>query len=247
MVLDTSHSHEEPIPPLDVPKHVAIIMDGNGRWAQRKGMPRLVGHRAGTERIRRVLSALEHHGVGYVTIYAFSTENWGRPQGEVYGLLGLLEEVIGEEVPKLHQQNVRILHLGTLERLPTALVSSIQRAVALTAGNTGLTLSVGFDYGGRAEIVEAVRRIMEEGIRPEEVTEEVIRHRLYLPEVPDPDLIIRTAGEQRLSNFLIWQAAYSEMYYTPICWPDFDEAEVEMALEAYRQRERRFGKLLSEA
>ena len=246
MALKTSGAQQQDARRADVPHHVAIIMDGNGRWAARHGMPRLEGHRIGTERIRRVLSAFWDRGVRYVTLYAFSTENWGRPSHEVSGLLELLESVIHQEVPKLHQENVRILHMGTLLRLHPSLVDAIEQALVLTANNTGITLCVGFDYGGRAEIVEAVRRILEKNIPPEEVTEETLRRHLCLPGVPDPDLIIRTAGEQRLSNFLIWQAAYSEMYYTSTYWPDFDEAEVEKALEAYRRRQRRFGKLLSE-
>ena len=247
MALETIQPRQQPASRTEGPRHVAIIMDGNGRWARRLGMPRLLGHKAGTERIRRVLHTLGQNGTRYVTIYAFSTENWGRPSREVIGLLELLERVIHDEVPKLHAENVRILHLGSLKRLPHHLTEAIERALELTKNNTGLTMCVGFDYGGRAEIVEAVRRIVELGVRPEEVTEEMVRSHLCLPNVPDPDLIIRTAGEQRLSNFMLWQAAYSEMYYTSTFWPDFDEAEVEKALDWYRHRQRRFGKLLSEA
>ena len=228
------------------PEHVAIIMDGNGRWARNHGLARVEGHRAGTERIREVITSLADRDVRYVTIYAFSTENWGRPKWEINGLFKVMRAVLRTEIPKLHEQNVRILHLGNLGRLPKSLSRSIESAVELTSGNTGLTLSVCFDYGGRAEITEAVRDLMEKGIKAQDVTEEVIRKHLFLPEIPDPDLIIRTAGEQRLSNFLIWQSAYSEMYYTPIYWPDFSEVEVEKALEAYRKRERRFGKLKNE-
>ena len=247
MALVTVQASQEAAPQVEAPRHVAIIMDGNGRWAKQQGMPRLSGHKAGTQRIHRVLRALGGHGVRYVTIYAFSTENWGRPNREVAGLLELLERMIREEVPKLHAQNVRILHLGSLKRLPKHLVQAIEQALELTKDNTGLTICVGFDYGGRAEIVEAVRRIVAQGVDPEGVTEETIRRHLCLPDVPDPELIIRTAGEQRLSNFLLWQAAYSEMYYTATFWPDFDEAEVEKALDWYSHRERRFGKLLPEA
>ena len=229
------------------PQHVAIIMDGNGRWARRQGLPRLFGHKVGTRQVRQVLDTLGRRGVPYVTIYAFSTENWDRPHDEVHGLLELLERVIQEQVPRLHKKNVRILHLGDLRRLPGRLVESVERALELTRHNTGLTICVGFNYGGRAEIVEAVRQIVAQGVRPEEVTEEMVRSHLFLPDVPDPDLIIRTAGEQRLSNFMLWQAAYSEMYYTDTFWPDFGRAEVEKALEWYQQRQRRFGKLASEA
>ncbi len=223
--------------------HVAIIMDGNGRWAQQQGKARLDGHRAGTENIRRTLSTLDQHGVRYVTLFAFSTENWGRPDAEVNGLLELLSGVLQEEVLALHELNVRIRHLGVLERLPSQLAQAISEAVKLTKNNTGLNLCVAFDYGGRAEIVDAVRKIVETGVSPDGVTEEAVRLHLYLPDVPDPDLIIRTAGEQRLSNFLIWQAAYSEYYQTSVFWPDFDDAEVLRALEEYGQRKRRFGKL----
>lgn len=230
-----------------VPQHVAIIMDGNGRWARDRGMPRLAGHKAGTENLRRILSALHTGGVQFVTIYAFSTENWRRPHDEVSGLLELLQAVIGNEVDELHSNNIRIRHLGVLDRIPTDLANAVQHAVTLTKNNTGLTLCVAFDYGGRAEIVEAVRRIVASGIDPYLVSESLLRSNLYLPDVPDPDLIIRTAGEQRLSNFLIWQAAYSEYYHTSVYWPDFDVVEVERALEEYRLRRRRFGALPEES
>lgn len=226
-----------------VPRHVALIMDGNGRWAERQGRPRLEGHQAGTENIRRVIASFQDAGVRYLTLYAFSTENWGRPAPEVEGLLRILHEVIGEEAATLHRRGVRIRHLGSLERLPGALAEAIRSAVALTAQNTGLQLCVAFDYGGRAELVDAVRAIVASGIAPEAVTEETVRAHLYLPDVPDPDLIIRTAGEQRISNFLIWQAAYAEYYQTSVCWPDFDTAEVGRALDAYSARKRRFGRL----
>jgi undecaprenyl diphosphate synthase len=231
------------VTPLSVPTHVAIIMDGNGRWAEQQGMPRLAGHRAGTENLRRILTSLQENGVRYVTLYAFSTENWGRPNDEVSGLLELLRGVIDEEVAALHEQSVRIRHLGALDRLPERLATSICDAVELTKDNTGLNLCVAFDYGGRAEIVDAIRNIVSSGYPPEEITEETIREHLYIPDVPDPDLIIRTAGEQRLSNFLIWQAAYSEYYQTPVFWPDFDDTEVVRALDEYARRKRRFGRL----
>ena len=225
------------------PNHVAIIMDGNGRWAQRQGLPRLAGHRAGTENVRRVLEAFGRAGVRYVTLFAFSTENWGRPEGEVSGLLELLASVIDDQVRDLHASNIRIRHLGTPDHLPGGLADAVREAVERTRDNTGLTLCVAFDYGGRQEIVEAVRRVMGAGLPAEDVDEDSLRSFLYLPDVPDPDLVIRTGGEQRLSNFLIWQAAYSEYYQTPALWPDFDDAEVERALEEYRRRQRRFGVL----
>ena len=246
MTLEAELPHEIAAKPA-IPTHVAIIMDGNGRWAERQGKPRLAGHQAGTENIRHTLTALHRSGVDYVTLYAFSTENWGRPDDEVNGLLEILHAVINEEVDALHAQNVRIRHLGVLGRLPRYLADSICQAVELTENNTGLNLIVAFDYGGRAEIVDAVREIVAAGTSPDEITEEAIAARLYLPDVPDPDLIIRTAGEQRLSNFLIWQAAYSEYYQTPVYWPDFGDAEVERALEEYSRRKRKFGRLPAEA
>ncbi len=228
------------------PRHVAIIMDGNGRWANERGLPRLAGHRAGADNLQRVLQTLDSFGVGYVTLYAFSTENWNRPTSEVTGLLELMQSVIGECVDDLHRRNVRIRHLGELDNIPTRLADATREAVERTTGNTGLNLCVAFDYGGRTEMVRAVQRIVAAGVEALAVTEEVIRENLYLPDVPDPDLIIRTAGEQRLSNFLIWQAAYSEYYQTPAYWPDFDDVEVERALNEYKRRRRRFGALPKE-
>ena len=226
-----------------VPNHVAIIMDGNGRWAQRQGKPRLAGHRAGTDNVRRVLEAFGRAGVRYVTLFAFSTENWGRPEDEVSGLLELLASIIDDQVRDLHASNIRIRHLGSQDHLPAGLADAVREAVERTRDNTGLTLCVAFDYGGRQEIVEAVRHAMEAGVTPEDVDEESLRSFFYLPDVPDPDLVIRTGGEQRLSNFLIWQTAYSEFYETPALWPDFDDAEVKRALAEYRRRQRRFGVL----
>jgi undecaprenyl diphosphate synthase len=228
-----------------IPQHVAIIMDGNGRWAEREGLPRLVGHRAGTENVRRTLQAVDRIGIRYLTIFAFSTENWGRPDDEVRGLMELLHSVIIEEARALHAHNVRIRHLGVTERLPGELSKSIGQAVKLTEGNTGLNLCVAFDYGGRAEIVDAVRVLIASGTAPEDITEAAISASLYLPDVPEPDLIIRTAGEQRTSNFLIWQAAYAEFYSTEVCWPDFNDDEVAKAVAEYGRRKRSFGRLPS--
>ncbi len=225
------------------PGHVAIIMDGNGRWAARHGMPRLAGHRAGTENVRRVLEAFDRAGVRYVTLFAFSTENWARPTDEVSGLLEILESIMEDQVRDLHASNIRIRHLGTQDHLPGGLADAVREGVERTRNNTGLTLCVAFDYGGRTEIVEAVRRVVEAGLPAEEIDEDSFRSFFYLPDVPDPDLVIRTGGEQRLSNFLIWQTAYAEYYQTPAFWPDFDDAEVERALEEYRRRQRRFGAL----
>jgi undecaprenyl diphosphate synthase len=238
-----AESTASPARDSSIPRHVAIIMDGNGRWAERQGFPRLAGHRAGTENIRRVLKAANEAGVEYLTLYAFSTENWGRPDDEVSGIIEILGSVIGEEVVALHKQNVRIRHLGILTRLPVELATAISQAVEVTKGNTGLGLCIGFDYGGRAEIVDAVRRLIEAGTPLDQIDEAAISANLYLTDVPEPDLIVRTAGEQRISNFLIWQGAYSEYYSTDICWPDFDAAEVQRAVDEYGQRKRRFGRL----
>ncbi|MBI2909451.1 MAG: di-trans,poly-cis-decaprenylcistransferase [Chloroflexi bacterium] len=226
-----------------IPNHVAIVMDGNGRWAKQRGLPRLAGHRAGTENVRRIIETFDRYGVKYLTLYAFSTENWGRPREEVMGLMGILERVIGKETRDLHRKGVRIRHLGRLDGLSRTLQESVRKAVELTRDNTRMTLSVAFNYGGRAEIVDGVRRIVAEGIPPEKVDEALVSDHLYTAGLPDPDLIIRTAGEMRLSNFLIWQAAYSEYYSTPTLWPDFNDKEVETALLAYSQRQRRFGGL----
>ncbi len=226
-----------------LPRHVAIIMDGNGRWAQLRGLPRLAGHRAGVQNIRRVVEACAKHGIGTLTLYAFSTENWGRPPAEVHGLLGLLEEALDRETAHLHANGVRVRHLGELDSLPESLVHGIQRALALTADNRRMTLNVAFNYGGRAEIVRAVRKLVAAGVPPEQIDEETFTRYLDTAGQPDPDLIIRTAGEMRVSNFLIWQSAYAEYYSTPVFWPDFDEEELLKALAAFSQRKRRFGRL----
>ncbi len=229
-------------PPLKrVPVHVGIIMDGNGRWAQARGLPRLAGHRAGTENLRRVLRATVEFGIRILTIYAFSTENWGRPEEEVRGLMDIMERMIDRELPELHKEGVQIRHIGRLDRVPERLKKKIREALDLTKDNDRLILNVAFNYGGRAEIVDAVRRIIQDGVPAEAVDEELISSYLYTAGLPDPDLIIRTSGEQRVSNFLIWQGAYAEYYITPTYWPDFDKDELYKALVAFNQRERRFG------
>lgn len=227
------------------PRHVAVIMDGNGRWAQSRGWSRSEGHRAGTQNLRRVIAAFSQAGVEYLTLYAFSTENWIRPDDEVKFLLEILREVLVSEAQSLHEQNVRIQHLGRLDRLTPELRDAIREAVELTKNNTGLTLNGAFDYGGRAEILDAVRDMLADGVTPDALTEDLFGRYLYTDGMPDPDLVIRTAGEMRLSNFLIWQSAYAEYYTTPVFWPDFDEAEVEKALEAFGRRLRRFGTVAS--
>ena len=229
-----------------LPNHVAIIMDGNGRWAAKRGLPRLVGHRAGTDNVRRVVEGFDRYQVKYLTLYAFSTENWRRPGIEVSGLLRILAGMIDRETKVLHEKNVRLSHLGKLDDLPPQLQGKVHKALELTGNNTGMTLSIAFDYGGRAEILDAVRRIIKDRVPSEDITESLFSSYLYTADVPEPDLIIRTGGEMRVSNFLIWQAAYSEFYSTPTLWPDFGEKEIEKALVAYSRRERRFGGLKAE-
>ncbi len=226
-----------------VPYHVGIIMDGNGRWAQARGLPRLAGHRAGTENIRRILRGAKELGIQILTIYAFSTENWSRPPDEVQGLMNILGQFIQREVKDLHANDVRILHSGRLEGINPKLQQQIQSALLLTCNNQTITLNVALNYGGRAEIVDAVRHIIRDGHTADAVTEELISQYLYTGGLPDPDLIIRTGGEWRLSNFLIWQAAYAEYYATPTYWPDFNEDDLAAALEVYSHRDRRFGKV----
>ena len=229
-----------------IPIHVAIIMDGNGRWAQQQGLPRLAGHRAGVGNIRPVLESLSEYGVKYVTVYAFSTENWYRPIEEVEGLMSILQESIYKETQALHERDVRILHLGRMDRLSQSLQDAVNYSQELTRANKGVTLSVAFDYGGRSEILEAVKQIVCEGIPPEQLDETLFGRYLYTAHLPDPDLIIRTGGELRLSNFLLWQSAYSEYYTTPTLWPDLGEADVDRAMDAFSHRQRRFGSLQPE-
>jgi undecaprenyl diphosphate synthase len=229
------------LPVERLPRHVAIIMDGNGRWAISRGLPRLAGHKAGTENLRRVIRASVEFGIKYLTIYAFSTENWGRPPEEVQGLLHILEDVIDRELGELQKEGVQLKHIGRLERLAPMLQEKVLAAVEMTKNNDKLVLSVAFNYGGRDEIVQAIQRMMKDGIQPEKVTDGLVSQYLYTAGVPDPDLIIRTSGELRVSNFLIWQGAYAELYSTPTYWPDFDKEEYRRALETYSQRERRYG------
>jgi len=236
---------ETPSPSDRIPRHVAIIMDGNGRWAQARGLPRLAGHQAGTENLRRVLQAASDSGVQVLTVYAFSTENWARPEDEVKGLMSLLVQYVRRELDSLHRNNVKIRHCGRMGEISPDIVREITRAVERTKDNTGIILNVAFNYGGRAEILDAVRRLMTDGVSAAEITEPLFGKYLYTGDLPEPDLIIRTAGEMRLSNFLIWQAAYAEYYSTPVYWPDFDENELQKALAEYARRERKFGRVPS--
>jgi len=226
-----------------LPVHVAIVPDGNGRWAEKRGLPRLAGHRAGVKKMRALIEYLNDWQIKYVTLYGFSTENWGRPEKEVHGLFRILEEKIGKDVPKLHKKGIKVRHLGRLQELPEWLQKSIKNAEELTRNNTGMTLNLAFNYGGHVEIVDAVRRIVAAGIPPEKIDEKLFSSYLYTAGLPDVDLLIRTGDELRLSNFLIWQTAYSEYYFTQVLWPDFSKEDIDKALLVYSLRERRFGAL----
>ena len=236
-LLGEPHVDEE----RETPRHVAVIMDGNGRWAQRRGLPRLAGHEAGTENIRRITYAAGELGVRYLTLWAFSTENWKRPKDEVDGILRILATAIESETEELHRNGAQLRHIGSLDGLPPDLQQSIQDATALTRDNDRIVLTLAFNYGGRAEIIAAVREIIRAGIPAEAVDDVCISRHLYTRDLPDPDLIIRTSGEFRTSNFFLWQAAYAEYYFTPVLWPDFGPDDLMQAIADYRQRDRRFG------
>jgi undecaprenyl diphosphate synthase len=227
--------------PEKIPTHIGIIMDGNGRWALSRGLPRLAGHRAGTENLRRVIDACIDFGIKYLTIYAFSTENWGRPAEEVQGLMSIFESVIDRELQELADIGVQIRHIGRLDRLKPAFRDKVLHAIELTRLNDRLVLNIAFNYGGRDEIVCAIQRMIEDGVKSEEVDAELVSKYMFTAGVPDPDLIIRTSGELRASNFLIWQGAYSEWYFPDTYWPDFDRQELLKALHEYSHRERRYG------
>lgn len=227
------------------PTHVAIIMDGSGRWAESRGFSRQKGHRSGVGTIRPVLRSFASYGVKYLTLFAFSTENWERPPDEVRSLMELLGKSLCDETRPLHEEGVRIRHLGRIDELASELRTAIEDSVELTKNNTLMTLSVAFNYGGRTELVDAVRGIVSAGLEPNQITEDVVESYLYTQGIPDPDLVIRTGGEMRLSNFLLWQTSYSEYYSTPTLWPDFDESHVDEALGAYQKRQRRYGRTVS--
>lgn len=226
-----------------VPHHVAIIMDGNGRWATKRRLPRLAGHHAGVGALRRIVECCADEGVKILSVYAFSTENWGRPRDEVDGLMRIFWETIRSDLQKLHRNGVRLQHLGRLEELAPDIQKAIKYSVELTRNNGGVILNVCFNYGGRAELVDAIRRMIVDSVPPQAINEELVSNYLYTRGLPDPDLIIRTASEMRLSNFLIWQSAYSEYYATHTFWPDFGREDFIQALEVYSQRQRRFGRL----
>lgn len=230
----------------NIPTHVAIIMDGNGRWARQRGLSRSEGHRAGTENLRLVVDTFIEYQVKYLTLYAFSTENWGRPKLEVKGLMRIMDHVVRRETKTFHEQGVRLYHIGRLDRLSARLQEEVRYAMELTRENDKLFLSLAFDYGGRDEILQAVRRIVEEGIPPDLINEGLFSQYLYTAGLPEPDLIIRTGKETRISNFFLWQSAYSELHFTPVLWPDFGRKDIEEALLDYGTKERRFGKLHKE-
>ncbi|NQS92608.1 MAG: isoprenyl transferase [Chloroflexi bacterium] len=224
-----------------VPSHVAIIMDGNGRWATEKGLPRVSGHRAGTENLREVIESAVEFGIQYLTIYAFSTENWGRPSDEIQGLMRIFRTMLDRELNNLNENGVQLRHLGCLDRIDDLLKEKVKEAIELTKDNQTLILNIAFNYGGRNEILKAVKNIITDGHKADEVDEELFSNYLYTANCPDPDLIIRTSGEFRISNFLIWQGAYSEWIFTPTYWPDFGKEDLHEALTVFNQRERRYG------
>ena len=239
-------STHRPIDRDRLPRHVAIIMDGNGRWAQSKKQPRLFGHRAGAESVREVVEISREIGIEYLTLYAFSSENWGRPDQEVTGLMSILKKYLETELPRMQKNNVRLMSIGDRQRLPAEVREELERGIRETAGNTTLTLNLALSYGSRDEIIRAVRKIgtfcAQGVISPEQISDQSITENLDTSLLPDPDLLIRTGGEARLSNFLLWQLSYAELYFTEIMWPDFRKEAFLQALAEYQSRERRFGR-----
>jgi undecaprenyl diphosphate synthase len=235
MIMITHSSH--------LPRHVAIIMDGNGRWAKQRGLPRLAGHRQGANTTKQVIEVFIEYNIPYLTLYAFSTENWNRPKHEIKGLFQIIEEKLDEGLKFAQEKEIKIRHLGKPDDLPLKLQDRVKRALELTQNNSRITLSLAFNYGGRNEIVEAIQHLILDGVPAQDIDENVINQYLYTAGTPDPDLIIRTGGEMRLSNFLTWQSAYAEIYFTPVLWPDFNRKEIDKALIAYSKRQRRFGGL----
>lgn len=231
--------------PCKIPSHIAIIMDGNGRWAEARGLTRLDGHRAGTENLRQIIKGCREKGIKHLTIYAFSTENWRRPKSEVDGLLTILETYLDKELDELCREGVKLHHIGRLEAMPEPTRNKVEHSMAITCNNDVLTLHLAWNYGGRDEIIHVIHEMIKDNIPAEQVTEELVDQYLFTAGTPDPDLIIRTSGEMRVSNFLIWQSAYSEWYFTPTLWPDFDKTELFKAIDVYGQRDRRFGKISS--
>jgi len=224
-----------------LPRHIAIIMDGNGRWAKKQKLPRLEGHHAGLESTRRAIRYLSKMGVGYITLYGFSTENWNRPKHEITDLFNLMAKAVKSDTLELHQNNIKVNHIGRLDRIPSNLKQTLEESFRITAGNSGMVLTLAFDYGGRPEIIEAIKRIVQDSVPPQNIDEELLSSYLYTADLPEVDYLIRTSGEYRLSNFLLWQSAYAEYYFTDVLWPDFDEKEIEKALRDFSRRQRRFG------
>lgn len=228
-----------------IPQHVAIIMDGNGRWAGQRNLPRIAGHEAGTENIRRVTIRAAELGIRYLTLWAFSTENWRRPADEVEGILRILGETLPTETEELNRHGARLHHIGTLDGLSAPIIAGIQHAMELTRNNTAITLTLAFNYGGRDEIVRAIRRMLADGVNSDDVDERLVEQYLFTMDMPDPDLIIRTSGEMRTSNFMLWQSAFAEYHFTPKFWPEFSPGDLEAAVTDYQSRERRFGGLVN--
>ena len=230
-----------------LPYHVALIMDGNGRWAEHRNLPRIAGHKAGEKSITEVVRTASDWGLGAITLFAFSTENWNRSDNEVEFLMSFNRNLLNNRVKDFHQRNIRIRHMGRRERIPRSTLQAIDNAVELTRDNTGMSLSIAFNYGGRAEIIDATRALAEDlyagRITPQQVDTESFRSYLYVPDVPDPDLLVRTAGEMRISNFLLWELAYTEIYVTEVLWPDFGARDLADAIREYQTRERRFGSI----
>lgn len=226
-----------------LPTHIAIVPDGNGRWAERRGLPRLDGHKVGAENMHRMVDYLAEYPIKYVTLYGFSTENWSRPDAEVIGLFQILGEFIANTASEINEKGIRLRHIGRLEELPQFLQAAITGTVELTKNNTGLTLIVAFNYGARAEIVDTVKKLVRDGVPPDKIDEELFDNYLYTAGMPNVDLLIRTGDETRLSNFLIWQTAYSEYHFTKVLWPDFGKKDIDKALLSYSRRTRRFGGL----
>jgi len=229
------------------PRHVAIIMDGNGRWAKHRGLPRIAGHRAGTENLRTIIRASAEFGIEYLTLYAFSTENWSRPKAEITGLMNILSDVIDREMAELNKEGARLLHIGHLDGLPKTLQDKVRHAIDLTRDNKGITIVLAFNYGGRDEIIHAIKHMIGDGVKEEEVNVGLVDKYMFTKDIPDPDLVIRTSGERRTSNFLTWQTVYSEWYFPEVYWPDFNKEELRKALQDYADRERRFGGLENES
>jgi undecaprenyl diphosphate synthase len=226
---------------MSIPAHVAIIMDGNGRWAAQRGWPRIKGHKVGVQAVERILEAASDAGIQHLSLYAFSTENWKRPTQEVGVIMALLRVYLRMFVSQLTRKNIRFHHLGAVEGMPAGIMADIRKLEAATAGNAGMTFHLAVNYGSRLELAQAARRCVEDGLRPEDVDEAALAQRLYTAGVPEVDLLIRTSGEHRISNFLLWQSAYAELYMTDLLWPDFGPDQLREALDDFAQRERRFG------